>query len=97
MDEPSEGERLKAAFAATLTELESLTVLALRSRFRAVMTAGIDWRRAAREVHRRLTWPWTPEEWDEEVDRVGYEIDRSEGDEWLTADFVARRDSGGSC
>ena len=90
-------ERLMDGFARILAELEALTVLALRSRFRAVMTAGIDWRRAAREVHRRLTWPWTPEEWDEEVDRVGYEIDRSEGDEWLTADFAARRDSGESC
>ena len=92
-----EQERLRDRFARILAELEALTVLALRSRFRAVMTAGVDWHRAAREVHRRLTWPWTPEEWDEEVDRVGYEIDRSEGDEWLTADFVARRDSGESC
>ena len=92
-----EQERLRDGLARILAELEALTVLALRSRFRAVMTAGIDWRRAAREVHGRLTWPWTPEEWDEEVDRVGYEIDRSEGDEWLTADFAARRDSGESC
>lgn len=93
----NEQERLKVCFAAVLDALEELTVTALQSRFRGVMTAGIDWRRAARLVHRRMIWPWTPEEWDEEVDRVGYEIDRSEGDEWLTADFAARRDSGESC
>lgn len=95
----TEQATLKGKCAEVLDAMLALTVVAIRARFRHVVMGGTDWNKAARKVHSRLTWPWTPEEWDAEVERIAFEIQNAdeEDDEWLTAEFIAMRESGVSC
>jgi len=87
----------RARYDQALTTIHQLTVAALRARFTSVIAPGLDWERAARRVHDRLSWPWTSGEWIAEVDRLALEMHQDEGDDWLTAEFLASRDSAPSC